>query len=163
MMEALEYAPGLPFNLGQWDGYAAERKELMEFLLAEEIDDVAVVSGDIHTFFAGRVTTTGTFEKPTGAVEFVGGSISSEGIPDTIADERYKDVLGTFTDNVRDLNPHMSFADTRHRGYCVFTCDRNQLLVDFRAPRTALEPRSEMLTIAKFRVARGASRIEQIA
>jgi alkaline phosphatase D len=163
MMEALEYAPGLPFNLGQWDGYAAERRELMEFLLSERIGDVAVVSGDIHTFFAGRVTTTGTFDQPTGAVEFVGGSISSEGIPDTIADERYKDQLGAFTDNVRDLNPHMSFADTRHRGYCVFTCDRNQLTVDFRAPRTALEPQSEMLTIAKFRVPRGANRIEQIA
>jgi alkaline phosphatase D len=162
MMQALEYGPGLPFNLGQWDGFAGERQELMETILAERIDNVVVVSGDIHTFFAGRVTTTGTFDRPTGAVEFVGGSISSEGIPDTISDERYKDVLGAFTDNVRALNPHMAYAETRHRGYCVVTCRPNELIAELRAPRTALEPESDMVTLARFRVPAGGRYIEPI-
>jgi alkaline phosphatase D len=162
MMEGLEYAPGLPYNLGQWDGYGAERRELMEFVLDRRIENVAVVSGDIHTFFAGHVTTTGSVDGRTGAVEFVGGSISSEGIPDTIADEGYKDVLGAFTDNVRGQNPHMAYADTKHRGYCVLTAGARELTAEFRAPRTALEPQSEVFTIARFRVPAGRQRVEQI-
>ena len=163
MMQGLEYLRGMPFNLGQWDGFAAERQELMQYLLAERIDDVVVVSGDIHTFFAGQVTSSGSAGDPAGAVEFVGGSISSEGIPDTIADERYKELLGTFTDNVALLNPHMTFANTRARGYCVLTCGPRELVAEFRSPRTALAPASGMVTLARFRVARGSRRIERVA
>lgn len=163
MMQGLMYGRDMPFNLGQWDGFAAERQEMMEFVLGEGIEDVAVVSGDIHTFFAGQVTTSGEADTPAGAVEFVGGAISSEGIPDTIADERYKDVLGTFTDNVTALNPHMSYAETKRRGYAVLTCGPDDLRVDFRAPVSVLVPESPVETLASFRVARGSKEIERTA
>ncbi len=163
MMQGLEFAPGSPFSLGAWDGFAAERSELMEFVLRERIDDLVVVSGDIHTFFAGQVTTTGSADSQTGALEFVGGSISSEGIPDTIADERYKDQLGAFTDNVLLLNPHMAYADTKRRGYCVLECRPGELIAELRSPKTTLEPRSEVETIARFRVARGSRELERLA
>lgn len=162
MMQGLEYAPGLPYNLGQWDGFAAERQEMMEFILRERVRNVAVVSGDIHTFFAGQVTTRGSAATPAAAVEFVGGAISSEGIPDTIADEGYKDTLGAFTDNVKATNPHMTYSETRHRGYCVLTAKPDELVAEFRAPRTVLEPRSDVFTLAKFRVASGSRTIRQV-
>ena len=46
-------------NKDGWDGYAAERQELLEFLDQRKIQDVTFITGDIHTFLAGNVTATG--------------------------------------------------------------------------------------------------------
>ncbi|QIL43579.1 phosphodiesterase [Acidovorax sp. HDW3] len=44
-------------NADQWDGYNAERKELMRFLADNAIGNVVALTGDIHSFFAGTVST----------------------------------------------------------------------------------------------------------
>lgn len=42
-------------NADIWDGYQMERKELMNYLLDEGINNVVGITGDIHAFFAGEV------------------------------------------------------------------------------------------------------------
>ncbi|PTQ90828.1 alkaline phosphatase D family protein [Agitococcus lubricus] len=42
-------------NADQWDGYSAERSNLMSFLTTNNIKNVVAVTGDIHAFFAGEV------------------------------------------------------------------------------------------------------------
>lgn len=42
-------------NADQWDGYAAERKNLMNHLRTNNIQNVVALTGDIHAFFAGQV------------------------------------------------------------------------------------------------------------
>jgi phosphodiesterase/alkaline phosphatase D-like protein len=39
-----------------WDGYEAERNRLLGFLRDERIDDVVVLTGDIHTSWANDLT-----------------------------------------------------------------------------------------------------------
>ena len=58
-MMGTDIAVGVPLNLNQWDGYADERRALMEWILTQDIHGVVVLSGDLHTFIAGAVTTTG--------------------------------------------------------------------------------------------------------
>ncbi|HET8869051.1 MAG TPA: alkaline phosphatase D family protein, partial [Aquabacterium sp.] len=42
-------------NCDQWDGYNAERKNLMQHLRSNNIQNVVALTGDIHSFFAGTV------------------------------------------------------------------------------------------------------------
>ena len=73
---------GSYFTYDSWQGYPREREELLTHIRDEKIDDVVFVTGDIHTFIAGDVRTdVGKGESV--AVEFVGGSITSQGLGET--------------------------------------------------------------------------------
>ena len=126
---SLDLLPGVPFNTGQWDGYAAERRELLEFALANGIDDIAAFSGDLHTFFAGQVTTTGRIGGRPAATEFLGGSIRLFGIPEggsararaARVDSRPRP--RPFSEHAaRSSTRHLAYTEQRHRGYLVAEC-----------------------------------------
>jgi alkaline phosphatase/alkaline phosphatase D len=156
MMMSLDLYPGQAFNYGQWDGFVAERRELMEHILANEIGGVTVVSGDIHTFFAGSVTTTGRTDGQPAATEFVGGSITSEGIAQGVSEAlglpEDSAATGLVTQRLKETNPHYSFVDTVHRGYAVLELGPEEMRVELKGPTTVLEPTSSMNTWATFRV-----------
>jgi alkaline phosphatase D len=70
-----------------WDGYNFERNELMAFLKANNIQNVVVLTGDIHAAFAGQVMDTfdpGAPGNPATAtpvaVEFVGPGVASNSL-----------------------------------------------------------------------------------
>lgn len=67
-------------NCDQWDGYNAERKNLMAHLLNNKISNVVAVTGDIHGFFAGTVNSD--FDAAGGGtpamVDLVTAGISSD-------------------------------------------------------------------------------------
>lgn len=65
-------------NADQWDGYNAERKLLMGYLVANKVSNVVAVTGDIHAFFAGVVMADYNAATPTPAmVDLVTAGISS--------------------------------------------------------------------------------------
>jgi len=81
------------FNFDSWQGYPAEREDLLNYIggthLANKspIKGVVFVTGDIHTFAAGDVirdpeSVKGSEADKAVATEFVGGSISSQGLGD---------------------------------------------------------------------------------
>ena len=59
MMMALDSSPGNSVNQDQWDGYAAERHEILTSFVDAKVQNLVVLSGDLHTFIAGNLTTTG--------------------------------------------------------------------------------------------------------
>jgi alkaline phosphatase D len=164
MMMALDFPAGNPLNPDQWDGYKAEREELLRFVQARQIEDVTFITGDIHTFFAGEVTPSG--RKPSiegaAATEFVGGSISSEGIADDAGQTpEGRALFADLTDGaVRTNNPHIRYSNQERRGYGVLEAREDELRVSFRATRTSLEPRSAVFTLQRFAVERGNPRVE---
>ena len=60
MLMGFQQAPQNGANNDQWDGYAAERRELLEFVLANNVKNLLPVTGDIHNFFVGTATTDGS-------------------------------------------------------------------------------------------------------
>jgi phosphodiesterase/alkaline phosphatase D-like protein len=165
MMMSLDVAPGTSFNPGQWDGFTAERRELMQHCLDNDIGGVAVISGDIHTFFAGEVTTTGRSTGTAAASEFVGGAISSEGINQGVAE-----AMGLPEDTdvsviaglLAGVNPHYEYLNTARRGYGVLECRADELRVKFRSPQSVLVPNSPVETLAEFRVEPDSPQVEQL-
>lgn len=76
---------GAPFNYDQWDGYVPARDRLLGHIESGGIDNVVVLTGDIHSSWANdlpRDTTTYDPVAQTGsvAVEFVTPGITSPGL-----------------------------------------------------------------------------------
>ncbi len=169
MMMAVDVPAGNPVNMDQWDGYGAERREILEHVAAKEIENVAVLTGDIHTFFAGRVTPTGrqvAGSPAPVATEFVAGSMTSLGIPETVAGATGTplppETVAVLSDSegFRAQNPHYAYVDTENRGYGVVGAADDALEVSFRSPQTTELPESEVSTLASFRVASGTPDVE---
>jgi alkaline phosphatase D len=79
--EAREASSGVYINLDAWDGYPAERQELLEFISDRSINNVVVCTGDIHNCYAGELRPDfQNLSQPSVGVEVVTGSVSSAGI-----------------------------------------------------------------------------------
>jgi alkaline phosphatase D len=147
-MMAWDGVPGMPVNPDGWDGYAAERRELLTHVRDRGIRDVTVLTGDIHTFVAGDVSPSGRGDEAPVATEFVGGSVTSVFTDEPLANE------------MRRSNPHWKFVEFTRRGYGVLEARPEELRVDFRAPTTTTTPDAPVETLARFSVRRGRPEVE---
>ena len=163
MVMALDGPPRNEINKDQWDGYAAERQELVEHISAQGIKDVSFITGDIHTFFAGDVTATGRqgspSDPPPAATEFVAGAVTSKGILPPGTENQGGLALET---SVGPNNPHLRYSNFRERGYAVVEANAGELRVVFRAARTLDQERSDIFDLARFRVARGTPAVQRV-
>lgn len=75
---------GTPMNEDQWNGYPAERDNLSNFIVNNNINNFVVLTGDIHTSWANDLPKS-NYVSSTGAgswgVEFVTPSVTSPGGP----------------------------------------------------------------------------------
>jgi phosphodiesterase/alkaline phosphatase D-like protein len=162
MMMSLDLPYGAPLNPGQWDGVPGDRRALMEHVLREGLRDVVVASGDIHTFFAGQVTTTGRIDGTPAAVEFTTGAITSEPGPEMIfGDDGASLTAGAFALGSNANNPHHVFSHHLHSGYLVLELGADQARATFRAVRSKRRRPSEAFDLARFRVPRGTPVVER--
>jgi alkaline phosphatase D len=157
MIMSLDGPRGNEINKDQWDGYAAERREILEHVRDRGIRDVAFITGDIHSFFAGNVTPTGRGgapgDPPPVATEFVRGAITSQFVIPPPADQGG----GALAEGgVLSNNPHIKFVNFRDRGYAVMECRPDRLGVTFRAARSVTQENADVYDLAKFEVGAGA-------
>ena len=65
-----------------WDGYPAARRRLLSQIAEQKIENVVVIGGDIHSFWVTDLKPDfGDPASPTVATEFVGTSVTSQGVP----------------------------------------------------------------------------------
>src|SRR5262245_41389949 len=80
-MTRVNFAPTAPapiFNMDAGDGYAAARDRLLGFVGARAIDNVVVISGDIHSSWVADLRAAFDVPgSPVVATELVGTAISS--------------------------------------------------------------------------------------
>jgi len=157
MVMSLDLPKESHVNHDQWDGYGAERREILEHFRNNGVKNLAVLSGDIHSFFAGELSTRGNDTGLPIGTEFTGGSITSKGLPEEtgISGEA---MLSLMEEN----DPHFAWADPVNRGYGVVTCRQNELICEMKSPLTVDSPDSSARTLAKFRVKAGSTTVELI-
>jgi alkaline phosphatase D len=116
------YPGGKYIGFDSWQGYVAERTELLQHIKANSIKDVVFVTGDIHTLIAGDVRIDGKDSEAV-ATEFVGGSITSQGLGEggggiiPGADPHNPKTPESIRQLLFDSNPWVKDADTDHHGY----------------------------------------------
>jgi alkaline phosphatase D len=157
MVMATRIAPGVPAQVDAWDGYGYERKQILDHILDNNVQNVVAITGDIHTFFAGTAYTTG--DQATGRAafpEFVGGSATSTGLPESTG------LSPTTLAALAAVNPHIAFYDFVKRGYGVIEIGPSEATCELKAVDAKTAGASTPTTIAKFRVPLGARSPEKI-
>jgi alkaline phosphatase D len=94
---------GTPINTDSWDGYPAERQKLFDHLTSNNIDNMVVLTGDIHTSWAVNLKNGNT---PVG-VEMVTPSVTSPGVPINLS--------GLITLQ----NPDIKYVELTKRGFML--------------------------------------------
>ena len=108
---------GTIINSDQWDGYEASRDAFFKALTDHQVDNVIVLTGDIHTSWAIDLhpdpNNPEVYDPASGkgplAVEFVTPGISSPGLSNSSVVDR---AIGR-------ANPHIRWYDLERRGYMV--------------------------------------------
>lgn len=112
------------FDRGSWDGFMAERDTVLRFVEENGIDNLMVISGDVHMSFAMDISRSpadpNVYDPVTGdgslGVEFIPTSISrgnfdEAGVPASLAD--------LFANASNNINPHHRFTDFVQHGYGI--------------------------------------------
>jgi len=168
MITSVDAPPRNPINTDSWDGYGAERRELIEHIARSVRGDVTFVTGDIHTFFAGDVTRSGRqavrgvdvddpLDGAPRATEFVGGSVTSPGIVDRLATtEAERNAASVALDAfVLGNNPQITYSNQAYKGYGLLEATGGELKVQYRAVREHRSRDSDVFTLRRFRVVAG--------
>lgn len=123
---------GITLNDDQWDGYTVERQKLYDIILNNNVQNVVVLTGDIHTAWAMDLPyNTATYNPTTGAgsvaVEFVCTSVTSPASPVPL-DPLYPLITA--------ILPHIKYVDLYKKGYGVLDLNANKAQGDFYAVKT---------------------------
>jgi alkaline phosphatase D len=116
MMGQLALAEGaVLLNLDQWDGYPSARGRLLDVIENNALENVVVLTGDIHSSWANDLTPDGVaYDPATGdgsvAVELVVPAISSPGLGELFAE------VGS---EIELDHPRFKLVDLVKRGYVV--------------------------------------------
>lgn len=123
MMAPLEVPFIGPVNTDQWDGYRAERQRLYDSILTKNIQNVVVLTGDIHSAWANDLPTA-NYNASTGAgavgVEFVCTSITST-----------NSVVGVPVGIINSANPHIKYVNLADHGYTLLDVNQVRAQSDF--------------------------------
>jgi alkaline phosphatase D len=162
-----------------WDGFPDERQALLDSLA--ELDNVVILSGDLHCFFVG--TPFDPIRPERRLIEFLTGSVTSttwlEATSTVIASEPslpkgaaflVAGVGGLLQDPVTRPNPHLAFQELAKNGATIFEVDadslRAELLMiasaDLRLRASALPgPLAARFSTERFRVRSGQKTLER--
>ncbi|MBP1160117.1 MULTISPECIES: alkaline phosphatase [Rhodococcus] len=157
-----------------WDGYGAERAEILS-TAAQSVDNLVLVTGDDHDGWAGELWDTGFAPgTPSGAqanapgtrragVEFVVPSVTSANTADGGYTSSSDNTGGARAEEVnrRDKNPHVKHADMVSHGYGVLEVDASEARFQFRTV-DKLNPNSGVETTKALRTPAGQSVIETL-
>ena len=115
-------------NMDQWDGYAADRLKILNHIDDNNIDNVVILTGDIHTSWASEIYRNpgsllgDLFDKPL-AAELVTPAVTSPGFPEGAAE-----VAGVL---IPVVNPHIRYVEAKSRGFILVDVDRQRTQGEF--------------------------------
>lgn len=129
-------------NFDQWDGYAPSRDRLFSSFRDQSVENLIVLTGDIHLAGIGQLTSTDDPAYIHG-VEFVTTSISSRGNTPDGAEDLFIS-LPTIVD-----------AELAHRGYTLHTVTQDTWTADYRIVEDVALENSAVNTWKSFQVQAG--------
>jgi alkaline phosphatase D len=151
--------PGRPVVLPDtWDGYQAARDRILDDLSSDKIDNVAILSGDIHSSWGFDVPRNAWdgYDAASGkgsmAVEIVSPAISS---PPLFSDP----ILRAGEPGLRSSLPHLKFLDGENNGYVLLDLTRDRLQTDWYFVANVMTQRRDEKRAMRLVCERGSSRL----
>ncbi|SHI47518.1 alkaline phosphatase D [Roseomonas rosea] len=111
------------YDMDKWDAYPAARARLLNHVRDARVSNLVVLTGDVHTAWAGVLRPDYDREGPPVGVEFIASSMSSVGDGAEMTATGHRAL---------ERNPHIAFFNAR-RGYTLHEADARQMQTWFRA------------------------------
>jgi alkaline phosphatase D len=123
---------GPPYNVDQWDGYTADRREVFRFLADHGITDTVFLTGDIHSGWACDLPLdAGTYPlSPSVATEFVGTSVTSNNLKDITGSPPRTTSIAVET-AIKTANRHVKYLNFDDHGYAVLDVTSGRTQMDY--------------------------------
>ncbi|MFJ8259809.1 alkaline phosphatase D family protein [Peribacillus asahii] len=142
------------FSMDSWDGYPAARQHITNFVAGRDINNIIVLTGDVHASWASNLTTDyNNPEAPIFGAEFVGTSITSGGDGSDVR----ADTAKTLSDN-----PHIKFFNN-YRGYVRCQVTPEQWRADYRVVPFVTKPGADISTRASFVFQKNQQGLKEVA
>ena len=106
-----------PASEDSWNGYRWERENFYDSVLVNNIENLVVLTGDIHTAWATNLEKGGTKV----GVEFVCSSITTMNSPSPVP-----------ANIITGANPHIKFAELTGHGYYILDINQQRVQTDFQ-------------------------------
>lgn len=125
---------GMPYNFDQWDGYAAERRRVIDMMSQEGLDNVVMLTGDIHSSWACNVPkSVGAY--PGGGVacmEIVCTSVSAPNIDDIVKLPQDNPISIAAETALQAANPHIQWIEFDRHGYAAVYVAPDEITAEYR-------------------------------
>jgi alkaline phosphatase D len=117
-------ADGTGPDYDQWDGYPQERRQLIEAIGELDVQNVVVLSGDVHVGLAAELAEDP--HMPPVAVEFVNTSITSQNLDDKMGWAPRTESLALEATLLGGM-PHLRYIDLDSHGYSIVDVNRERV------------------------------------
>ncbi|MFC3850671.1 alkaline phosphatase D family protein [Corynebacterium hansenii] len=148
---------GIPYNSDQWDGYAHERRRLIQIMSEQGLDNVVFLTGDIHSSWAcdvpvapGRYPADGV-----AAAEIVCTSVSSPNIDDIVKLPPRNPISLAAEQALSTANRHVKWVEFDNHGYVSVHVRADEIVAEYRFVDDKTVPNRPLHTAARYRVRRG--------
>ena len=132
----------LPVYPDSWDGYPIARENFYARLIAEDVQDLLVLTGDAHEFWVNDLTSE------------AGEKVGLELVTSSISSKTLTAYLGNATSDYNLLltqsNPDAHYYNALHNGYIDLTLTPNKGHVKMMCVSTVIQKDYEAFTTAEF-------------
>ncbi|MFG2644485.1 alkaline phosphatase D family protein [Streptomyces sp. NPDC048370] len=149
MLSQLRGRPGGSYMFtDQWDGFLAERKEVLGHVHSAGMEDLVVITGDWHSAFVDDIRPDfDDVSSPVIGTEFTAHSVTS-GAYSASWNATNGPVMGA-------ANPHLKYFEGNRYGYDVYEVTPERFSAHMRVIGDRRDPASPVTTLTTFHVDRG--------
>jgi alkaline phosphatase D len=153
---------GISFFLDTWDGYTATRERLFNFIDDNNIDNMVVLTGDIHSTWVADLSHdpfdqryyNGKTGEGSLAVEFVTPSVTSPALPPVIGD--------IAAAALKSSSPHLKYCDMVHHGFFILDVTDERAQADWFYIKTIKQKSTEYYHAVSYKTTDQANRVTQV-
>jgi len=154
---------GVPYNVDQWDGYTADRRELVQHLHSGGILNTVFLTGDIHSSWAADLPLdAGTYPvTPSVATELVCTSVTSDNLDD-ITKSPPRTTSIAVEEAVKAANRHIKLLEFDSHGYSLLEVRPDRVQMDWVYISDRTDPRASARQGPSWQVRSGTQTVEPV-
>jgi len=151
---------GVTYNYDQWDGYTADRRELLTHLADQGVRDTVFLTGDIHSAWACDVPLdAGTYPLSRSvATELVCTSVTSDNLNEITGTPPRTTSLAVEV-GIRAANRHVQHVELDSHGYSVLDIRPDRVQMDWYEISDRTDPAATSRFATAFAVPAGSQHV----
>ncbi len=115
-------------NMDAWDGFPAEKRELIRYIREHQIDNLLIVSGDTHCSWAFEVPTSIAAYKADPATNAIATELAVPSVTSSNYDEHQpRNTAAAVVNTYRKNNPHLKYGNICDHGYLLLEIDTSRI------------------------------------